>query len=42
MNINLGSITLDKPKLIKQLRQDLKDDWFPDPLRYSDIFVLSY
>src|SRR5690348_300884 len=38
MQIDLGSFVLSSDWLIKQLKNDLKDDWFPDPLRYADMF----
>lgn len=34
--IDLGGIRLDDSNLCNQLRQDIRDDWFPDPLRYKD------
>lgn len=38
MSINLGPIKLDSRQVIRQLQRDLRDDWFPDSLRYEDIF----
>ena len=38
MAIDLGPLQLDEEGLLNQLRQDLKDDWFPDPLGFEDIF----
>jgi hypothetical protein len=38
MQIDLGSFILNSDWLIKQLKNDLKDDWFPDPLGYADMF----
>ncbi|MBO6669732.1 hypothetical protein [Parvibaculum sp.] len=38
MSIDLGGISFDEGKLQKQLRYDLKDDWFPDPAGYEDLF----
>lgn len=37
MGIALGEIQFEEPKLYKQLRNDLRDDWFPDPILYSDM-----
>lgn len=37
MTIELGDVAFDKDIVFKQLRNDLKDDWFPDPLGYSDL-----
>ena len=36
--ISLGPITLDERLVESQLRRDLRDDWFPDPLRFEDMF----
>ena len=36
--IDLGTVQLDEQSLFKQLRHDLKDDWFPDALDYDDLF----
>lgn len=36
MTINLGAITFDEAELFRQLRFDLKDDWFPDPVNFRD------
>ncbi|MGO7544405.1 RNA-directed DNA polymerase [Rhizobium leguminosarum] len=38
MTIQCGSLALDAEKIEKQLRQDFRDDWFPDPINYSDMF----
>ena len=35
--IDFGRFVLDCDSIIKQLRQDMKDDWFPDPLGYEDM-----
>jgi len=35
--IKIENFTLDLDLLIKRLKQDLRDDWFPDPLGYSDL-----
>ncbi|KIO48757.1 RNA-directed DNA polymerase [Nitrosospira sp. NpAV] len=37
MIIELGRIQFSESSLFKQLRYDLKDDWFPDPLGYEDM-----
>lgn len=37
MSIDLGRIKFDARRLFKQIRSDLKDDWFPDPLIYGDM-----
>ncbi len=37
MPINLGSLSFDDSKVLKQLRSDMKDDWFADPLSYGDM-----
>jgi hypothetical protein len=37
MAISVGSLTFDEKWLCKQLRRDLRDDWFPDPLLFSDM-----
>jgi hypothetical protein len=34
--VELGVLGLDIEKVIRQLRQDLKDDWYPDSLAYHD------
>jgi len=34
--IDLGGFELDSELLKKQIKQDLKDDWFPDSLRFVD------
>lgn len=36
MSVQLGNITFDESSVIKQLKVDFKDDWFPDPIGYSD------
>lgn len=38
MPVPLGSISIDEALITKQLKNDLKDDWFPDPLGYSEYF----
>jgi hypothetical protein len=36
--IQCGSLAVDAETIEKQLRQDFRDDWFPDPINYSDMF----
>ena len=38
MPIDLGTVQLDDVVVLRQLRRDLKDDWFPDPRGFEDIF----
>lgn len=38
MTIDLGPIQFDPRIVLPQLQRDLKDDWFPDPLRFEDMF----
>jgi hypothetical protein len=37
MTIELGPVVFDQTVLFKQLRNDMKDDWFPDPLNFRDM-----
>lgn len=37
IEINLGSSTIDSGKLVRQLKYDLRDDWYPDSLGYEDL-----
>ena len=37
MPIQFGSVSLDPSMLSKQLRGDMKDDWFFDSLNYADM-----
>ena len=37
MTISLGTISFDEAILLRQLRQDMRDDWFPDALGYQDL-----
>lgn len=37
MTINLGPLSFDEAILLRQLRQDMRDDWFQDPLGYEDL-----
>ena len=36
--IELGQIKIDPTVLERQLRHDLKDDWFPDTVKFKDYF----
>jgi hypothetical protein len=38
MPVSIGRLTIDEAIVSKQLRNDFKDDWFPDPLGYDDYF----
>lgn len=38
MPINLGPVQLDDETVLRQLRRDMKDDWFSDPRDFEDIF----
>ncbi|MBK3776251.1 hypothetical protein GAY31_19190 [Azospirillum brasilense] len=38
MSIDLGPLQFDDEVVLRQLRLDLKDDWFRDPLEFEDIF----
>jgi hypothetical protein len=37
MPVSLGTLTFDDDLLVKQLRGDMKDDWFTDPLLFKDM-----
>lgn len=37
MSVDLGSLSFDESTVLKQLRGDMKDDWFADPLGYADM-----
>ena len=39
MTISLGPIEFDLKLVESQLRMDLRDDWFPDPLRFEDMLT---
>jgi len=41
VTIDLGTIQFDDAFVLRQLKNDLRDDWFPDPRRYEDIFKQS-
>ena len=34
--VNLGVFSTDIAKLVRQLRSDMRDDWYPDALGYAD------
>ena len=34
---DLGIFNTDLTQVVRQLREDSKDDWFPDSLGYEDI-----
>lgn len=34
--MDIGHISFDEEVIMKQLREDLRDDWFPDPLDFND------
>ena len=38
MVVSLGPIEFDENIVNSQLRRDLRDDWFPDPLLFEDMF----
>ncbi len=40
--IEIGPVKFEQSVLHKQLKNDLKDDWFPDPLKFNDIFDSGY
>ncbi|MDP1992863.1 MAG: RNA-directed DNA polymerase [Syntrophales bacterium] len=35
--IQIEGVPFDINLLVKQLKQDMRDDWFPDPLNYEDV-----
>jgi len=37
MLLSIGPLQFEDQWLYKQLRKDIKDDWFPDPLLFSDM-----
>ena len=37
IDLDLGGFYLNSKEMVKQLKQDMKDDWFRDPLEYEDI-----
>ena len=42
MMISLGPIEFDEKTVERQLRWDLRDDWFPDPLRFKDLLSTGH
>ena len=38
MTVSVGLIEFDEQLVTRQLKRDLSDDWFPDPLRFDDMF----
>jgi hypothetical protein len=36
MVISLGEISFDEEIVIRKLKNDFRDDWFPDPIGFSD------
>jgi hypothetical protein len=41
LKVNLGGIEVDINRVVRQLKYDLKDDWFPDSLGYEDTLEAS-
>ena len=39
--IVIDGIEVDLELAIKHVKSDMRDDWFPDPLAYSDILTLE-
>src|ERR1035438_9230094 len=39
--IELGAFSPDVAEVVRQLKQDLKDDWYPDSLAYEDALKLD-
>src|SRR5208282_4282062 len=39
--IDLGPIKVDASQVVRQLKQDMRDDWYPDSLGYEDLLVSS-
>jgi hypothetical protein len=37
MPFQVGHVSFNESRVLRQLRQDLKDDWFPDPLLFKDM-----
>ena len=42
MTVSLGPIEFDLQLVQAQLRMDLRDDWFPDPLRFEDMLYSGH
>lgn len=38
MPISIDKLAFDEQIIVKQLKTDLKDDWFPDPIGFADFF----
>lgn len=38
----IGMIEIDTKRVIRHLRHDLMNDWFPDPLEYGDCLSVDY
>ncbi|MES1976717.1 MAG: reverse transcriptase domain-containing protein, partial [Pseudomonadota bacterium] len=36
--VNLGTLSIESSALTRQLKNDIRDDWFPDPLQFEDMF----
>lgn len=36
MTISLGEISFDEDVVVRKLKNDFRDDWFPDPIGFSD------
>jgi hypothetical protein len=39
---HLGLLDVNAAHVLHHLRKDLKDDWFPDPLHYSDCLTIAF
>ena len=37
--IKLGPFSPDISEAVRQLKQDMKDDWYPDSLGYEDVLI---
>ena len=37
--IKLGPFSPDISEVVRQLKQDMKDDWYPDSLGYEDVLM---
>jgi hypothetical protein len=37
--VDMGAFSLNVHDVIRQLRQDLKDDWYPDSIGYEDVLT---
>ena len=42
MTVSLGPIEFDERRIKRQLRHDLRDDWFPDPRRFEDMLEVDH